>query len=663
MLRRDLVAEPRWPSYLAKLYGRDATALLRTQVDLIYRPRELGITLKPVPTNHRLGHCPRNISVAYADFNVHAPLQDGRRDFVAWYTRRRFARSEALKNNTWAEVTHCGGSRFERDGAWHYVVKGSGIWLNTGRTIVFSTHDHASRYFLGARCSGWSFQCDHTMGNFTRAARAQGFDSVQFLQHCDGRCHGQCGHELLMTRAMGTSACSTGLEYRGGWSASEPCECVEWLKSRRGGACAACSNFVSRLRSEPHAQETAIMGAAHAPSSRTLEALEAGTTGNTSAADQWAGVCAIERARAQRWKSWVVDDASVSPPRSLNASLEHLEKLLHTRGTLCSPAQPCTVERLSEDPAAARFRVCLGALPPQRTGMFCEPGFNVASGQFVLKKACLRGAVGRCFSFDAAAITEWAMALRQEASRARSSDEKAGRKPTVRALGRCAVVASGHSLRCGASWASAIDNRSLYDAVFRANVYPRTARDAAIGGARTDFAAEPNYDRCRSHKPADAVCLPGPKSRGHPLNREHPGQPFSESTPLRRRTGLGLGHTGGVMVDQAIAFCSGGVDVFGMGLFSEGPGADLLYQHWYDERFAPACAPLQCSTSQAMTNKRDLAFFHAYGHMLCRPHAVCSNSYAVRMPYRSEHHDDFFYLSELRLHVLDALGWIRWVWF
>lgn len=64
-----------------------------------------------------------------------------------------------------------------------------------------------------------------------------------------------------------------------------------------------------------------------------------------------------------------------------------------------------------------------------------------------------------------------------------------------------------------------------------------------------------------------------------------------------------------------------------------------------------------------MASKRDLAFFRAFGRMTCRPHEECSDAYAARLPYRSEHHDDFFYLSELRLHVLDAFGYIRWVWY
>ena len=64
-----------------------------------------------------------------------------------------------------------------------------------------------------------------------------------------------------------------------------------------------------------------------------------------------------------------------------------------------------------------------------------------------------------------------------------------------------------------------------------------------------------------------------------------------------------------------------------------------------------------------MTLKRDLSFLHAFGRIVCRPKSECSNAYATRMPYRTEYHDDFFYLSELRLHVLHAVGLINWVWY
>ena len=135
------VDDSRLTTYLTRLYGtRSLLAAPNIDLGLVYRPESLGITLAAVPSNHRLRLCPKNTSVAYADFNVHAPLMHDDGEYVAWYPRPRNAASVPLQNNSWAEVTHCSGSKFETAGAWHYVVKGSGIWINTGRTIVFTTH-------------------------------------------------------------------------------------------------------------------------------------------------------------------------------------------------------------------------------------------------------------------------------------------------------------------------------------------------------------------------------------------------------------------------------------------------------------------------------------------------------------------------------------------
>lgn len=42
--------------------------------------------------------------------------------------------------NTWVEVTHCALRSYERE-YWTYRSRGSGIWLNTQRTIVYRDHD------------------------------------------------------------------------------------------------------------------------------------------------------------------------------------------------------------------------------------------------------------------------------------------------------------------------------------------------------------------------------------------------------------------------------------------------------------------------------------------------------------------------------------------
>ena len=79
-----------------------------------------------------------------------------------------------------------------------------------------------------------------------QAAAAAGFDSIQYLEHCEG-CG--CDHELLLTRASGTSACPTHVELRTGPNASRPCECVEApIGSGSSRMCIACAGGASMLQ-------------------------------------------------------------------------------------------------------------------------------------------------------------------------------------------------------------------------------------------------------------------------------------------------------------------------------------------------------------------------------------------------------------------------------
>ena len=192
----------------------------------------------------------------------HSPL-------VAWFYRP--PPFTAVPSNTWTEITHCAGSEFEAHASWYYVVKGSGVFVNTGPTISFSSHGEAVRHFLGAGyCDDQ--QCNDAIRTaLPEAARAAGIHSIQFLHHCDfdcdepdnddppGRGNGNgCGHELMVIQttnegtALGTGgnrACPTGVEFRTGIDASQPCECTEdvpWgisqLRSVRG-TCTACKGM------------------------------------------------------------------------------------------------------------------------------------------------------------------------------------------------------------------------------------------------------------------------------------------------------------------------------------------------------------------------------------------------------------------------------------
>ena len=85
--------------------------------------------------------CPTDEHTPYLGRVVHAPRQ------VAWF--RRLPR--AMPNESWVEVTHCAGSVYERKGYWTYAARGSGLYVNIGRTIAFASHEDAVVFFWGRK--------------------------------------------------------------------------------------------------------------------------------------------------------------------------------------------------------------------------------------------------------------------------------------------------------------------------------------------------------------------------------------------------------------------------------------------------------------------------------------------------------------------------------
>jgi hypothetical protein len=189
--------------------------------------------------------CPTDEHTPYLGRVVHAPRQ------VAWF--RRLPR--AMPNESWVEVTHCAGSVYERKGYWTYAARGSGLYVNIGRTIAFASHEDAVVFFWGRKCRGprWCggepvnsclMQCGSELPLIMDEAKQRGFKSVQFIEHCDMRC-GACGHEIVLVAIDGRAACSAAIEYRQGANASLPCDCIAspTLTSERG-MCATCRRSV-----------------------------------------------------------------------------------------------------------------------------------------------------------------------------------------------------------------------------------------------------------------------------------------------------------------------------------------------------------------------------------------------------------------------------------
>ena len=219
---------------------------------------------------------------------------------------------------------------------------------------------------------------------------------------------------------------------------------------------------------------------------------------------------------------------------------------------------------------------------------------------------------------------------------------------------------SGHALRCGRSWAPLIDS-SYYSAVFRTNWVGRN--EASFAGRRVDFSLEPSAKRCQELKASGARCVPSA------LRRKLVEKTVS-SNSHKTATGLGRGRSGGEAVSLALALCKW-VDVYGSGMYSDGPGSDVVYQHYYDSRFTTSCRPHACLTSaQALELGLSARFIKDYGmRAICQPERSCYlRTHRNMTPGSfnaptSDGHFDFFYLSELRMYVLHASGRINWVWY
>ena len=263
----------KWHAYAKDLYGPNNNATIR-DMDVIDRAL-LPPSLQEAPRG-----CPKSDDEPFKRFNWHAPFTRYR------YFRRRTAKDPpppAFRNDSKVEVSHCGGSKFETTGAFFYAFRGSGLYIDIGRSLAFETHDDASRYLLGRPCAPGKppdmklgiFQCDAELNSIIAAAKSQGWDSLQFTRHCDAFCTGPspealqraraqgrdpwtftsmsdalsgtdprsqlCGFEVVLTKVAGTEACPAGLEFFRGWGGHERCACdASRLRSQRG-RCAACA--------------------------------------------------------------------------------------------------------------------------------------------------------------------------------------------------------------------------------------------------------------------------------------------------------------------------------------------------------------------------------------------------------------------------------------
>ena len=85
-----------------------------------------------------------------------------------------------VPDDTWVEVQR--GADSVGAYVWFYYMKGSGNWLNVGKTLSFIDHANAFEWF---RIATPPDDGDQKQTNLAKAALADGYDSIQFKEEYD----------------------------------------------------------------------------------------------------------------------------------------------------------------------------------------------------------------------------------------------------------------------------------------------------------------------------------------------------------------------------------------------------------------------------------------------------------------------------------------------
>jgi len=147
---------------------------------------------------------------------------------------------EPVPPNGWVEVTHT-VIPSEVSAFWAWRQKGSGVWFNVGRTIVFPTPADPALIHAEAIANltrGCSKNISHDWPQlesdiFGACAREKGYDSVQFGPTAGAKPWGVFGMvgltELVLVNLDGDKGCGVSdpskTLLRGGWLADGTCEC------------------------------------------------------------------------------------------------------------------------------------------------------------------------------------------------------------------------------------------------------------------------------------------------------------------------------------------------------------------------------------------------------------------------------------------------------
>jgi len=145
---------------------------------------------------------------------------------------------QPLPSNTWFEVQHA-AVPWEIGGWWAFRTRGSGIWVNSGNTLVLpdgnylnhTLHVKASKFLAKHnQCHGIRWQDRDAI--FGKCAQQAGYDSIQFTPDAT-KPWGSFGNigttELVIPALEGRFSCGTSdgsnTPLRAGFAASHKCTC------------------------------------------------------------------------------------------------------------------------------------------------------------------------------------------------------------------------------------------------------------------------------------------------------------------------------------------------------------------------------------------------------------------------------------------------------
>ena len=191
-----------------------------------------------------LEQCPRDDgSVAGQRYEVNSKLSPPN---VSWAWHPRPDGFTPLDADDWVEVLHKGGIEDEHVGAWFLSARGSGIWLNVGRTIAFDDHADGWQHFGVANLTGGFKARNEAM---CANASAAGYDTLQFVRHTCMMMYSDCLNmstpnltyfnlEVVSTKLVGIYPCASP-------DGKTPLLRTGWPQEADGGAPCTCDNNVS----------------------------------------------------------------------------------------------------------------------------------------------------------------------------------------------------------------------------------------------------------------------------------------------------------------------------------------------------------------------------------------------------------------------------------